>query len=194
MSITAAQALCLGLVLIAFLSAWISRRHAEKKAPESHGFVPMSKYVRDYMGTAEDRRLCLLPDPPPKIKVADHVALNWDRYFEAIAWMETRGEADPDQYHDEESGARGRYAITPAFWEDAQMPSGEHADCHVEAYARLTCIRYYQRYAPKGHALLDWDVMARIHRKGPSGTHSETAHRYASAVTALMRGGLNGHK
>lgn len=172
------QIVVLALVVIAFVMELAAR-------------MSQTAVVAD--GTIDASPMPPEPAPPRARMFPDHDAAAWDLFFRAIAYMESRGEADPDATYLEDSTARGRYGITEGFWIEAEIP-GKHTMCHDDAYARETCRKYYRRYARTAFESRDWHALARLHRKGPGGMHSQTAHHYANTVVALMKGGLQRHK
>ena len=121
--------------------------------------------------------------PPP-------AGYNVEPILEAIAYVETGGEADPSAATGDNGASIGPLQIQRGAWLDAveHDPSltanGEtYAHCRNLAYAKRVAIAYWSRYAP------DWKpaTLAGIWNGGPKGHRKASSARYRAAVEARLR-------
>ena len=87
------------------------------------------------------------------------------------------------------AGEIGPYQITRAYWQDARMDHGTHADCEDEGYSREVMYRYWLRYCPQALESKDISVLAGVHHWGPKGAKREWRRRdtYVARVLAFAR-------
>lgn len=87
-------------------------------------------------------------------------------------------------------GERGPYQITMAYWQDAQMPSGDFAACDDAAYSRAVMRRYWKRYCSEALRDRDWRVLAAVHHWGWRGyaNPASAGDDYVERVVRYMKG------
>lgn len=121
--------------------------------------------------------------PPP-------AGYNVEPILEAIAHVETGGEADPSAATGDGGASIGPLQIQRGAWLDAveHDPSltanGEtYANCRNLAYAKRVAIAYWSRYAP------DWKpaTLAGIWNGGPKGHRKASTAHYRAKVEARLR-------
>lgn len=121
--------------------------------------------------------------PPP-------AGYNAEPILEAIAHVETGGEADPSAATGDNGASIGPLQIQRAAWLDAVehdpslVANGEtYANCRNLAYAKRVAMAYWSRYAP------DWkpSTLAGIWNGGPRGDRKASTSRYRAKVEARLR-------
>ena len=105
--------------------------------------------------------------------------LEYEVFFTALAHYEGYKGVDGA------AGEKGPYQINEPYWIDAKI-NGAWSDVNNHNYARLTMIRYWQRYCPEAIVAKDWHTLAAIHNGGPTGNKKEKSIQYADRVINLM--------
>lgn len=129
---------------------------------------------------------------------AEREATELDRFFAAIAKVETGGERDPDNAVGDKGASLGRYQIGFAYWRDAnRLDTGFPTESIIDQYerdvrnpttARAVMLAYWRRWCPEALAAGDWRTLARYHGCGATSARKGNGNEYADKVLAAMEG------
>jgi hypothetical protein len=98
-----------------------------------------------------------------------HAPWTLDEVLAAVRAVESGGSPDGGRSARGDGGqALGPYQIHRAYWRDARVP-GRYEDCRDPAYARRVVEAYWRRWCPRALAIVDAEVLARVHNGGPQG-------------------------
>ena len=100
--------------------------------------------------------------------------------FSAIAKVETNGNPRIG-----EAGEIGTYQIMECYWIDSKI-LGEYQQCWDDKYARRVMLAYWARYCPVALKDMDFEVLARIHNKGPQGANKDASKKYWEKVKSHL--------
>lgn len=120
--------------------------------------------------------------------------------YDAIAYVETGGERDPDRAVGDGGRSFGRYQIGLDYYIDAWYASPDDVDrgslrealpgyMADEQRARETMLRYWRWHCPEALESGDWATLARVHNGGPRGAEKRATEDYAAKVLRVMGGG-----
>ncbi len=85
--------------------------------------------------------------------------------------------------------AIGPLQIHYPYWKDATIGVHDlgYNNCHDYGYAACVTVRYWKRYCPIALKEHNWEVLARTHNGGPSGsTRDSTLHYWGKVQTKMQ--------
>ena len=115
--------------------------------------------------------------------------MNWTFFFAMLAFLETRGEKDPDNFIRKDEQAYGRYQIRQAYLDDSNEFAGTDftlKDCLRPSIAEIVIVNYMKRYAPMSVETGNYIRLARIHLGGPRGNGKESTEEYGRKAQAWL--------
>lgn len=89
-------------------------------------------------------------------------AANLDQFFYALGQIEASG--NPKAYNAKEN-AVGIYQIGKLYFLDSGV-KGVHSNCFEASFAKIVCVKYFERYEPNALKKLDFEALARLHNGG----------------------------
>lgn len=112
----------------------------------------------------------------------------FEKLLDAIATVESGGEADPDNAVGDGGKALGAFQIWRPYWTDAvernpHLKRRGYKAVTDRAYAREIVRAYMRRYAPKNATV---QTLARIHNGGPNGHNKDSTQEYWEKVQAVL--------